>query len=56
MKVSDENNLNGLKKEKRSWEATSLKADLEGRGELKKEFKTNSGIPVKRLYTPLDLF
>jgi len=55
MKVSDENNLNGLKKEKRSWEATSLKADLEGRGELKKEFKTNSGIPVKRLYTPLDL-
>ena len=55
MKVSDENNLNGLKKERKSWEVTSLKADLEGRGELKKEFKTNSGIPVRRLYTPLDL-
>ncbi|HDI01257.1 MAG TPA: methylmalonyl-CoA mutase [Candidatus Bathyarchaeota archaeon] len=37
------------------WEATTLAETLRRRPERKPEFKTASGIPVKRLYTPLDV-
>jgi methylmalonyl-CoA mutase N-terminal domain/subunit len=36
------------------WQAETLKAQLEAMGERKAEFETDSGIPVKTLYTPLD--
>ena len=39
----------------RQWENTTLKVSLEKSPERKKTFYTESGIPVKRLYTPLDL-
>jgi len=38
-----------------NWEETTLKKVLKKSGEREAEFKTESGIPVKRLYTPLDL-
>lgn len=37
------------------WEDTVLKAQLERAPEIRDTFTTPSGIPVKRLYTPLDL-
>ena len=37
------------------WEKNTLRRTLEASGERKKDFFTESGIPVKRLYTPLDL-
>ena len=36
------------------WQAETLKAQLEAMGERKERFETDSGIPVKTLYTPLD--
>lgn len=39
----------------KEWESDILKPELENKGERKKEFKTFSGISVKRAYTPLDL-
>ncbi len=38
-----------------SWEKGSLRKQLDTVEERKKEFTTVSGIPVRRLYTPLDL-
>ena len=37
------------------WENTTLKKVLDRSSEREEAFKTESGIPVKRLYTPLDL-
>ena len=37
------------------WETTTLKEVLDKSGERQKSFTTESGIPVKTLYTPLDL-
>ena len=37
------------------WEKNTLRRTLEASSERKKDFFTESGIPVKRLYTPLDL-
>ncbi|MGC8492142.1 MAG: acyl-CoA mutase large subunit family protein [Syntrophobacteraceae bacterium] len=47
--------MENLKKSMEAWESTSLKKTLERSPESKPEFKTESGIPVKRLYSPLDL-
>lgn len=47
--------IDELEKGIESWEKGCLKNELETRGEWKKEFTTASGIPIKRLYTPLDL-
>lgn len=44
-----------LEQERESWEKNCLRKELEATGEWKKEFLTGSGIPVNRLYTPLDL-
>lgn len=51
----DKQELNRIEKMQEDWEATTLKQDLEKTGELKPEFTTSLGIPVKRIYTPLDL-
>jgi len=37
------------------WESTTLKKVLDRSPEREEAFKTESGIPVKRLYTPLDM-
>ena len=44
-----------IRSEMEEWEATTLAETLRRRPERKPEFKTASGIPVKRLYTPLDV-
>ena len=51
----DKDFLNELKGKKRAWEETTLKGALEKSGERQKEYKTDSQVPVRRLYTPLDL-
>ena len=45
----------GLKQSLADWEQGPLKKTLERSPERKAEFSTESGIPVKGLYTPLDL-
>jgi methylmalonyl-CoA mutase N-terminal domain/subunit len=37
------------------WEETTLKKELEERGEWKEAFRTDSGAVLNRLYTPLDM-
>jgi methylmalonyl-CoA mutase N-terminal domain/subunit len=51
----DEDEMAKIEKIKKSWENKELKETLEIVGERKKKFITESGITVKRLYTPLDL-
>lgn len=47
--------MDTINEKKKSWEKTTLKKSLEGSAERKEAFTTDSGIPVKNLYTPLDL-
>lgn len=51
----DKDELQKIRDMQKDWESTALKKELAGRGEWKEEFKTLSGIPVKRVYSPLDL-
>jgi len=44
-----------IKKEMKAWEQNALKRVLDKTAERAAVFTTESGIPVKRLYTPLDL-
>jgi len=44
-----------LKSDLKRWQETTLKKTLERSAERKADFTTDSGIPVKALYTPLDL-
>lgn len=53
--MHDESELNRIRQAQEEWEATTLKQDLEKIGETKPEFTTSLGIPIKRVYTPLDL-
>src|SRR4030042_6324243 len=55
MNIENEDELDRIKEAEETWETTRLREDLEKRGEWKKEFKTNSGFSVKRVYTPLDM-
>ncbi len=55
MSIFNREELEKIKTSKQQWEETTLKKLLEKKGELKQEFKTDSGIPVNRVYTPLDL-
>ena len=41
-----------LKRGLKAWEDGVLKENLENNGEQMLEFKTDSGIPVNRIYTP----
>ncbi|MDH4110463.1 MAG: methylmalonyl-CoA mutase family protein, partial [Gammaproteobacteria bacterium] len=47
--------LKNIRTASERWENTVLKKQLERAPELRDSFATPSGIPVKRLYTPLDL-
>jgi methylmalonyl-CoA mutase N-terminal domain/subunit len=47
--------MDKIKKGMKDWEAGSLKKVLDRSPERQEVFETESGIPVKRLYTPLDL-
>lgn len=47
--------MEDIKDKLNQWEGTSLKKVLDRSPETREDFKTESGIPVKRLYTPLDL-
>lgn len=51
----DEKELKKIRTMQKDWEATTQRRELETNGEWRSEFKTLSGIPVKRTYTPLDL-
>ncbi|MBW1736161.1 MAG: methylmalonyl-CoA mutase [Deltaproteobacteria bacterium] len=51
----DKKFLDELKRRKKEWEDHTLKGPLDEPGERQKEFVTDSLIPVRRLYTPLDL-
>jgi len=51
----DKKELAGLEHAKKAWEAECLTPDLAKGGELRQEFKTNSGVSVRRTYSPLDL-
>ena len=44
-----------IKEKMKGWEETALKRVLDKTAERENLFTTESGIPVKRLYTPLDL-
>jgi len=44
-----------IRAEMAKWETTTLAETLKRRPERRAEFRTASGIPVKRLYTPLDV-
>jgi len=44
-----------INNEMKAWEQTTLKRVLDKTAERQAAFTTESGIPVKRLYTPLDL-
>ncbi|MBW1803099.1 MAG: methylmalonyl-CoA mutase, partial [Deltaproteobacteria bacterium] len=44
-----------IKEDMAQWENTTLGKVLDKSPERQEDFKTESGIPVKRLYTPLDL-
>jgi len=47
--------MDTIKKSLNDWEAKTLRPVLDRSPERQPEFRTESGIPVKRLYTPLDL-
>jgi methylmalonyl-CoA mutase N-terminal domain/subunit len=47
--------VNGIREGMEKWEKNAVRRAMEASSEIKEEFTTESGIPVKRLYTPLDL-
>jgi len=51
----DENNLQELRNHYKQWEENTLNKTLEKRPERRSKFMTESSVPVKRLYTPLDV-
>jgi len=53
--VSDEQSLSKITKEREKWEKTTVPSWLRRNPERKGEFKTTSGINIKRLYTPEDV-
>jgi methylmalonyl-CoA mutase N-terminal domain/subunit len=53
--VADENDLEHLQRAKRAWEEQTLRKTLARLPERRPHFATTSGIPLERLYTPVDL-
>ena len=47
--------MENIKEKMKQWEAGKLKKVLDRSSESQESFATESGIPVKRVYTPLDL-
>ncbi len=48
-------NASEIEKKEKKWQAETLRKQVLMMGERKEKFETDSGIPVKSLYTPLDL-
>src|SRR3972149_4283190 len=55
MSADDREHRNEIREKEKEWAQGPLKNILDSQKEREKEFQTISGIPVKRLYTPLDL-
>ncbi len=55
MPLFDEEQLQRLRQTLKRWSDTTLKKTLAKRPERMKKFMTTSSVPVKRLYTPLDI-
>jgi len=53
--MSEDRETLEIRQAREEWEEGSLKRELENAGERKKDFRTTSGIPIKGLYTPVDL-
>ncbi|HSJ53583.1 MAG TPA: methylmalonyl-CoA mutase family protein, partial [Anaerolineae bacterium] len=51
----DKNKLKALKEQKERWEETTLNKTLSRQGERLEKFMTTSSMPIKRLYTPIDV-
>ena len=51
----DKRKIGKIEQAEETWEKGSLKEELDKRGEWKTDFSTRSGLPVERLYTPVDL-
>lgn len=47
--------VDSIREKKRKWEETTLKKVIDRFPERKEEFRTLSGLPVQRVYTPLDV-
>jgi methylmalonyl-CoA mutase N-terminal domain/subunit len=54
LNVQDKKKLDNLTEQQERWEQTTVPSWLKRHPERKKEFHNISGIPVKRLYTPVD--
>lgn len=52
----DKEFLDDFMRAQKEWEQGPLKVSLEQEGERQNDFQTYSGLPLKRLYTPLDLY
>ena len=53
--IFDEQKLNSLSAAYTNWEQTTLKKTLDRMPERRETFVTQSSVPIKRLYTPLDI-
>lgn len=53
--MRDRERLKEIEDMMRTWEEKCLKLSLAGKPERKKKFLTDTGVEIKRLYTPLDL-
>lgn len=51
----DKNKLDPLKESHENWETNTLEPTLKRMPERRKQFTTQSNVPVNRLYTPLDI-
>jgi methylmalonyl-CoA mutase N-terminal domain/subunit len=52
--VADDKHLERIQRAKRAWESQTVRKTLERLPERHPHFTTTSGIPLERLYTPLD--
>jgi methylmalonyl-CoA mutase N-terminal domain/subunit len=55
MPVTDERELERVRRAKHAWESQTVRKAAERLPERRAEFSTPSGIPLERLYTPLDV-
>jgi methylmalonyl-CoA mutase, N-terminal domain len=53
--MTREENLESIESSYRDWEENVLNPFIERKPESKEEYRSLSGLPIKRLYTPLDL-
>ena len=53
--MDPKNDFEEIRRKEKEWQETTLKKQLNSVGERKERFETDSGIPIKPLYTPSDL-